>query len=217
MKKHLFLLLAICVSVTAIAGCNTLKTEPGTAEKPSLLPISGDYTFLRYIEDKEHTEYRVLYSQVPESKIVQVKLVQELDSTDIAESNNFYEELEDGIYGYVVLSEDFPKEWTAEDIQAFPKTKIISYPLTVGSKWTEKLTDIGVNISYHIQSTNATLETSAQTFNDTIVIDFEEKDENGTILRTGTSTFAPHIGWVRHETKDEYLKDVHELVKINER
>ncbi|WP_078381626.1 hypothetical protein [Sutcliffiella halmapala] len=217
MKIRFVLLLAIFVSVTAIIGCNTKESIPGkAATPPSLLPVSGDYTFQRYIEDKEHTEYRVLYSQVPESKLVQVKLVQELDTTDIAESNNFYEELEDGIYGYIVLSEDFPKDWSAKDIKAFPKTKIIGYPLEVGNEWTEKLSDLDVDITYHIRSINTSVETPAKTFNDAVVIDFEEKDKDGTILRTGSSTFAPQIGWVRHESTDEYLMDVHELVKINE-
>lgn len=220
MRKCHLLLFALCVSVTLLAGCSTKNIDPtadkGQAEKAPILPVSGDYTFLRYVEDKEHTEYRVLYSQVPDSKIVQVKTVQKLDSTEISETNNFYEELKDGIYGYMVLSEDFPKDWTAKDIKKFQKTKIIAYPLEVGSEWTENLEDLGVSISYHIRSIDTTLETPAKTFNQTIVIDFEEKDKEGKVLRKGTSTFVPQVGWIRHETEAEYLKDIHELVKINE-
>jgi hypothetical protein len=220
MRKNHLLLFAFCVSVALLAGCSTKNIDPsedkGQAEKAPLLPVSGDYTFLRYVEDKEHTEYRVLYSQVPDSKIVQVKTVQKLDSTEISETNNFYEELKDGIYGYMVLSEDFPIDWTAEDVQKFKKTKIIAYPLEVGNTWTEDLEDLGVSITYHLRSIDSTLETPAKTFNQTIVIDFEEKDKKGEILRKGTSTYVPQVGWVRHETEAEYLKDIHELVKINE-
>ena len=220
MKLWHQLLIALCVSVTSLAGCSTKNIDPseeiGQAEKAPLLPVSGDYTFLRYVEDKEHTEYRVLYSQVPESKIVQVKTVQKLDSTEIFETNNFYEERKDGIYGYLVLSEDFPKDWTAKDIKKFEATKIIAYPLEVGSKWTENPEDLGVSITYQIRAIDSILETPAKTFHQTIVIDFEEEDKEGKIIRKGTSTFAPQIGWIRHETEEEYLKDIHELVKINE-
>jgi hypothetical protein len=221
MKNVLIIFFLFVLSLFSF-GCNTAQdNQTGQAEAPpALLPSSGDYTFQRFIEEKEHTEYRVLYSQVPDSNIVQVKTVQAIDSSDateIAETNNFYEEFNDGIYGYVVLSEEFPAEWTERDIKGFAKTKIISYPLEVGNEWTESLEDVGIKITYHIRSIDTVLETADETFEDCIVIDFEEKDENGNTLRKGNSAFAPQIGWIRHEITEEVLKDVHKLIKINER
>ncbi|CAG9621731.1 hypothetical protein [Sutcliffiella rhizosphaerae] len=207
---YLFLLSA-CESPT--------QEQPGQTEKElHLLPVSGDYTFKRYIEDKEHTEYRVLYSNVKDSNIIQVKTVQTLNedhTTNISESNNFYEETQNGVYGYIVISEDFPTEWKAKDIEKFPKTKIISYPLEENKVWNEKIEDFDLEISYKINSLSTEVKTPAETFQNGIVIEFEEKDLNGNILRKGNMTFVPHIGWVRHEIEGEILKDVHKLVRIN--
>ncbi|WP_223700864.1 hypothetical protein [Sutcliffiella deserti] len=212
MKLSSFLFV-ICFGVTILTGCNQSESAN---EEPSVLPTRGDYTFMRYVEEKEHTEYRVLYSQVPDSNITQVKTVQQLETDEISETNNFYERLDDGIFGYIVLSENFPENWTAKDIRAFPKTKIISYPPVAGESWTETPEGLDVEITYTVRSINAVVETPAKTFNNTIVIDFEEKDRSGNLLRTGSSSFAPEYGWIGHESSDEFLKDVHELIHIND-
>ncbi|MCG1022524.1 hypothetical protein [Sutcliffiella horikoshii] len=221
--KNVLIILFIGILSAATIGCGSaIENVPGKAEEPPpLLPSTGDYTFQRYIEEKEHTEYRVLYSKVPDSKIVEVKTVVDLGSeetpTDTSETINFYEEKKDGIYGYIVLSEDFPTEWDADDIKKFPKTKIIAYPLEESKEWTETIEDFDLDITYHIRSINAEIKTPAKTFQDCIIIDFEEKDQDGTTLRKGSSVFAPQVGWIRHEIKEEVLKDVHKLIKINER
>ncbi len=222
--RNVLIILFISILISAIPiGCGTaIESVPGKAEEPPpLLPSSGDYTFQRYIEDKEHTEYRVLYSKVPDSNIVQVKTVVHLgsedSSTDTSETINFYEEKKDGIYGYIVLSEDFPSEWGADDIKKFPKTKIIAYPLEKSKRWTETIEDFDLDIAYHIRETEVEIETPADTFKDCIIIDFEEKDQDGNTLRKGSSVFAPQVGWIRHEIKEEVLKDIHKLIKINER
>lgn len=222
--RNVLIILFIGIFLSAILiGCGSaIEGVPGNAEEPPpLLPTSGDYTFQRYIEEKEHTEYRVLYSKVPDSKIVQVKTVVDLDSEDASsetsETINFYEEKKDGIYGYIVLTEDFPSEWDADDIKKFPKTKIIAYPLEKSKEWTETIEDFELDITYHISEIDAEIETPAETFTDCIIIDFEEKDQEGQTLRKGSSVFAPQVGWIRHEIKEEVLKDVHKLIKINER
>ncbi|WP_339149461.1 MULTISPECIES: hypothetical protein [unclassified Sutcliffiella] len=222
MKNVLIILFISIISAVTIGCGSAIEGVPGNAEEPPpLLPSTGDYTFQRYIEEKEHTEYRVLYSKVPDSQIVEVKTVVDLgsedSSTDTSETINFYEEKKDGIYGYIVLSEDFPTEWDADDIKKFPKTKIIAYPLEESKEWTETIEDFDLDITYHIRSINAEIETPAKTFKDCIIIDFEEKDQDGNTLRKGSSVFAPHVGWIRHEIKEEVLKDVHKLIKINER
>ncbi|MCM3617061.1 hypothetical protein M3936_05610 [Sutcliffiella horikoshii] len=223
MKNVLIILFIGMILSVITAGCGSAKEGvPGTMQKsPPLLPSSGDYTFQRFIEEKEHTEYRVLYSKVPDSNIVQVKTVVELDSDsssqDTSETINFYEEKQDGIFGYIVVSEDFPSDWSADDIKKFPKTKIIAFPLEESKEWTETIEDFNLDITYHIRSIDAEIETPADTFKDCIIIDFEEMDQEGNTLRKGSSVFAPQFGWIRHEIKEEVLKDVHKLIKINER
>ncbi|KMJ57988.1 hypothetical protein AB685_14270 [Bacillus sp. LL01] len=222
MKNVLIILfIGILISVVPIGCGSAIEGVPGKAEEPPpLLPSSGDYTFQRYIEEKEHTEYRVLYSKVPDSNIIQVKTVVDMDSantsTDVFETINFYEETKKGIYGYIVLSEDFPLDWDANDIKKFPKTKIIAYPLEASNKWTETMEEFELEITYHIRAIDSEVETPADTFKNCIIIDFEEKDQNGNTLRKGSSVFAPQVGWIRHEIKEEVLKDVHKLIKINE-
>lgn len=221
--RNVLIILFIALCTLFSAGCGT-DSEGGQAkvkEPAPLLPTSGDYSFRRYIEEKGHTDYRVRYSQVPDSEIVEVRTIVDLEaaesSSDISETSNFYEETKDGIYGYIVFSEEFPSDWNAEDIKKFPKTKIIAYPLEASNTWTEKIEDFDLEITYHIRSVDEEIKTPAKTFKDCIIIDFEEKDKDGNILRKGNSAFAPHIGWVRHEIEEEVLKDVHKLIKINER
>ena len=192
------------------------KEKPIPNEKTVILPTDGDFTFVRYVEDKEQSTYRVLYSAVPDSEIVQSKLVQTLDSTDIAESNNFYVEKEDGIYGYLVVQETFPLDWSASDIEKYPTTKIMTLPPNEGDTWTEVLEQVGITVSYEITSINETVETPVKEFHNVIVTSFEEKDANGEISRTGKSYFVPEFGWIKHETEDEYLQEFHELTEINE-
>ncbi|MDX5476698.1 MAG: hypothetical protein LPK00_14290 [Bacillaceae bacterium] len=199
-----------------LASCGQQGTEKPTEEKAAILPTSGDYTFVRYVEDKEQSTYRVLYSVVPDSEIVQSKLVQTLDSTEIAESNNFYVEKEDGIYGYLVVQETFPLDWSASDIEEYPTTKIMALPPTEGDTWTQVIEQVGITVSYEITSTNETVETPVKEFHNVIVTSFEEKDANGEISRTGKSYFVPEFGWIKQESEDEYLQEVHELTEINE-
>lgn len=221
--RNVLVILFIALCTLFSTGCGTeSEGSQGKAEAPApLLPISGDYSFRRYIEEKGHTDYRVLYRQVDDSDIVEVRTIIDLEaaqsSSDISETSNFYEETNDGIYGYIVLSEEFPSEWNAEDIKKFPKTKIIAYPLEASNTWTERIEDFDLEISYHIREVDAEIKTPAKTFKDCIIIDFEEKDKEGNTIRKGNSAFAPNVGWIRHEVEDEVLKDVHKLIKINER
>lgn len=225
--RNVLIILFIALYTLFTAGCGTESegnrgSQNETVEDPApLLPTSGDYSFRRYIEEKGHSDYRVLYSQVPDSDIVEVKTIVDLEaaqsSSDISETSNFYEETKDGIYGYIVLSEEFPSEWDAEDIKKFPKTKIIAYPLEASNTWTEQIKDFDLEITYHIREVDAEIKTPAKTFNDCIIIDFEEKDRDGKTIRKGNSAFAPNVGWIRHEVEEEVLKDVHKLIKINER
>ncbi|KPB04980.1 hypothetical protein [Bacillus sp. CHD6a] len=221
--RNVLIILFIALCTILSAGCGT-QNEGGQTqakEPASILPTSGDYSFRRYIEEKGHTDYRVLYSQVPDSEIVEVRTVIDLESagssSDISETSNFYEERKDGIYGYIVLSEEFPSDWNAADIKEFPKTKIIAYPLEASNSWTEEMEDFNLNITYHIRKVDAEVKTPAKTFKNCIIIDFEEKDKDGNTLRKGNSAFAPNVGWIRHEVESEVLKDVHKLIKINER
>ncbi|QFT88196.1 hypothetical protein FIU87_06050 [Bacillus sp. THAF10] len=210
--------------VVVLSSCGTaVEEKSGQAEEappPSLLPSSGDYTFQRYVEEKEHSKYRVLYNKVSDSNIIQVKTVHtttENKTKEVKETNNFYEETKDGIFGFIVLSEDFPSEWDATDIEKFPKTKIISYPLEENFSWTEEMKELELIISYKVRSIDAEIKTPAKTFKNCIVVDFEEKDQQGNVIRRGNSSFAPKVGWIRHEIEEEVLKDVHKLIKINER
>ena len=198
-----------------LVSCGQQGTEK-PIEKATILPTSGDYTFVRYVEDKEQSTYRILYSVVPDSEIVQSKLVQTLDSTEIAESNNFYVEKEDGIYGYLVVQETFPLYWSASDIEGYPTTKIMSLPPTEGDTWTQVIEQVGITVSYEITSTNETVETPGKEFHNVIVTSFEERDANGEVSRTGKSYFVPEFGWIKQESEDEYLQEVHELTEINE-
>ncbi|MEA3322373.1 MAG: hypothetical protein U9Q88_20445 [Bacillota bacterium] len=220
--RNVLIILFIALCSIFPAGCGT-EIEGGQTkaeDQAPILPTSGDYSFRRYIEEKGHTDYRVLYSQVPNSEIVEVRTVIDLESaessSDISETSNFYEETKDGIYGYIVLSEEFPSEWDAKDIKKFPKTKIIAYPLEASHSWTEEMEDFDLKITYHIREVDAEIKTPAKTFKDCIIIDFEEKDKDGNTLRKGNSAFAPNVGWIRHEVEAEVLKDVHKLIKINE-
>ena len=211
-SKILFILMIF------LASCGQQGTEKPTerTERAAILPTSGDYTFVRYVEDKEQSTYRILYSLVPDSEIVQSKLVQTLDSTEIAESNNFYVEKEDGIYGYLVVQETFPLDWSASDIEEYPTTKIMSLPPKEGDTWTQVIEQVGITVSYEITSTNETVETPVKEFQNVIVTSFEEKDANGEVSRTGRSYFVPELGWIKQESEDEYLQEVHELTEINE-
>ncbi|WP_096155314.1 MULTISPECIES: hypothetical protein [Bacillus] len=218
MGRSLFLTIIAVIFIVVMSSCGgqQLGTDNNLEEETTVLPTDGDFTFVRYVEDKEQTTYRVLYSIVPDSKIVQTKLVQQMDSTDIVESNNFYVEKKDGIYGYLVVQESFPLDWSASDIEKYPTTKIMSLPPTKGDTWTQVLEQVGITVSYEITSVNETIKTPVKEFHNVIVTSFEEKDADGEVTKTGKSYFAPKFGWIKHETEDEYLQEVHELTEVNE-
>ncbi|AST90416.1 MULTISPECIES: hypothetical protein [Sutcliffiella] len=180
----------------------------------SILPTEGEYTFHRFVEDKFQSDYRILYSVVPDSNIVQSKFVQTIDTNEVIETHTFYTELDDGVYGYYVVEEEFPEDWTPADIEKFSKEKILPIPPEVGETWSNIIEELDNETTYRITSNSETLKTEAKTFNDVIVIQFEEKN-NGKTIRTGHSYFVPQVGWVRFEAKGEFLTEVNEIIEIN--